>query len=191
MANMRMPYQCIEKCGNLLVAARGSNIELFNLSDGSCISTWKCPITHGTSKAKPPVKEITSKLENQDSKSSSVDITIETSSPPTKRRKLSGGDDQDENSAKDPKEEQKGDKKPTRKEKKKYDYRLDAVATGLEAPAVIALAVTSDAQHVIAITGEDKSIRVFSLTCQDGVTRLNQLSQRQVLIHPSEMKCVN
>ncbi|TVY49927.1 tRNA (guanine-N(7)-)-methyltransferase non-catalytic subunit trm82 [Lachnellula cervina] len=181
---MQMPYQCIEKCGNLLVAARGSNIELFNLSDGSFISTWRCPTTQGTLKAKPPVKEITPKLENQDSKSSSVDITIETSSPPTKRRKLSAGDDQDKNSTKEPKEDNKGGNKQTKKEKKQNN-RLDSVASGLEAPAVIALAVTSDAQHVIAITGEDKSVRVFSLKSQDGLTHLNQLSQRQAPFEPS------
>ncbi|TVY39124.1 tRNA (guanine-N(7)-)-methyltransferase non-catalytic subunit [Lachnellula occidentalis] len=184
---MWMPYQCIERCGNLLVAARGSNIELFNLSDGSFISTWKCPTTQGTLKAKPPVKGTTPKLESQDSKSSSVDITIEASSPPTKRRKLSGGDDQDKNSTKDPKEDQKGGQKPTKKEKK-LNYRLDAVASGLEAPAVIALAVTSDAQHVIAITGEDKSVRVFSLTSQDGLTHLNELSQRQVPFNSFQMR---
>jgi tRNA (guanine-N(7)-)-methyltransferase subunit TRM82 len=173
-----MPYQCMDKCGNVLIAARGSNIDLFSLSDGSFLSTWQCPSSQGPLKAKSLIQEVNPKLENQDSKSSSVNIVVEASPPPAKRRKLSEEDGQDENSTKGTKGENKSGKKQTRKEKKKQNNRLDSVAIGLEAPAVIALAVTSDAQHVIAITGEDKSIRVFSLIFQDGVMHLNQLSQR-------------
>ncbi|TVY84994.1 tRNA (guanine-N(7)-)-methyltransferase non-catalytic subunit trm82 [Lachnellula suecica] len=183
MTKMRMPYQCMQKCGTLLVAARGSNIDLFNLNDGSFISTWQCPPSQGAVKVKPSIAEASPKLENKGSESSSVDITVESSAPPAKRRKLSE-DGQDENSAKTHGEENKGGTKKTKKEKKQGN-RLDSVASGLDAPAVIALAVTSDSQHMIAITGEDKSIRVFSVTPQDGVANLQHLSQRQVIFNQS------
>jgi tRNA (guanine-N(7)-)-methyltransferase subunit TRM82 len=174
MAKMRMPYQCMEKCGNFLVAARGSNIDLFSFTDGSFLSTWQCPPNQEPSRARPATQEVKPTLENEHSKTSSVDIVIEASAPPAKRRKVSE-EDQDGNSANDQKEDNKGGNKKN----KKQNSRSESVASGLEAPAVIALAVTSDAAHVIAITGEDKSIRVFSVISQDGVAQLQQLSQRQ------------
>jgi tRNA (guanine-N(7)-)-methyltransferase subunit TRM82 len=164
----------MEKCGNFLVAARGSNIDLFSLTVGSFLSTWQCPSHQNSPKAKPAVQEAKPKLENEDSKSSSVDIIVEASSPPAKRRKLSDEDEQDENSVNGQKEDNKGGNKKN----KKQNNRSESVASGLEAPAVIALTVTSDAAHVIVITGEDKSIRVFSVISQDGVAQLQQLSQR-------------
>jgi tRNA (guanine-N(7)-)-methyltransferase subunit TRM82 len=166
----------MEKCGKFLVAARGSNIDLFSLTDGSFLATWQCPSNQEPQKPNPAAQEVKPKLENEDSKSSSVDIIVEASAPPAKRRKLSDEDEQDENSANG----QNGENKGGNKKNKKQNNRSESVASGLEAPAVIALAVTLDAAHVIAITGEDKSIRVFSVISQDGVARLQQLSQRQV-----------
>jgi len=95
-----------------------------------------------------------------------VEITIDSASPPpAKKRKLS---------ASVPVEA-----KPVSKEgKKKQNSRLDAVSSGLEAPAVVALAVTKGGRHVIAVTGEDKTIRVFGIVQEGGVHRLKQLSQR-------------
>jgi len=171
----------MEKCGNVLVAARGSNIDLFSLNDGSFLSTWQCSSTQGPLKGKQSAQGASPKLENQDSKSSSVDIVVDASPPPAKRRKLSEEENQDKTSAEDPKADNQGGKRKNNKKEKKQNNRLDSVASGLEAPAVIAFTVTSDAQHVIAITGEDKSVRVFSLTSQDGITHLEQLSQRQVV----------
>jgi len=174
-----MPYQCLEKCGNFLIAARGSNIDLFRLSDGSFLSTWKCPSSQEPQKVEPAAQEVKPKLQNEDSKSSSVDIIVEASAPPAKRRKISEEEAQDEHSANGQKEDNKAGNKKNKKDKKQNN-RLESVANGLGAPAIIALAVTSDSVHVIAITGEDKSIRVFSIISQDGIARLQQLSQRQV-----------
>ena len=46
-----------------------------------------------------------------------------------------------------------------------------------EAPAVIALTSTTGGDHVIVVTGEDKSIRVFE---HDGRGHLRHISQRYV-----------
>ncbi|KAE9381762.1 tRNA methyltransferas-like protein [Stipitochalara longipes BDJ] len=164
----QMPYQCMVQCGNLLIAARGSSIDVFE--DSSLLSTWKCPSMQAVGKALH-LTEVTTKLATQNSQSSSVGITIDSSSPPAKKRKLS---------ASEPTES-----KPVSKEgKKKQNNRSDAVQSGLEAPAVIALAVTRDHHHVIAVTGEDKNIRVFEIAQEDAVFQLKQLSQRAMPKRP-------
>lgn len=96
---------------------------------------------------------------------SSVDMG-EVCTPPAKKRKLSN--------------ETTEDVKPNVKDnsRKKQNVRSSAVASGLEAPAVILLAVTKGKGHVIAVTGEDKCIRVFENAVEDGTNRLLQISQR-------------
>jgi tRNA (guanine-N(7)-)-methyltransferase subunit TRM82 len=149
--------------GNLLVAARGSSIDLFQ--DGSLLSTWKCPSIEGMGNTQPP-PELATKLVTQTSESSSIEITIDSSSPSAKKRKLSASEP--------------AEAKPVSKQaKKKQKNRSDAVLSGLEAPAVVTLAVTKDGRHVIAVTGEDKSIRVFENVRENGVHQLKQLCQRR------------
>ena len=165
MAHFRMPYQCMEKCGNLLVAARGSSIDLFSLEDGSLKSTWNCPTPQGGQNG-PQAEQVTIKLATQNPESS-VDITIDSSFPPAKKRKLSAS------------ETDKTKNLTSKEGKKKQNNRSDAVASGLEAPAVINLAIANGGQHVIAVTGEDKSIRVFEVVLENGGNpQLRQLSQR-------------
>jgi tRNA (guanine-N(7)-)-methyltransferase subunit TRM82 len=154
----RMPYQCMVQCGNLLIAARGSSIDSFR--DGSLLSTWKCPSIQAAAR---PSLEVTTKLVTQHYETS-VEITTD-SAPPAKKRKLSTSGPAEAKSA-------------TKEGGKKQNSRSDAVRSGLEAPAVIALAITKERRHVIAVTGEDKSIRVFENVQEDGVHRLKQLSQR-------------
>ena len=96
-----------------------------------------------------------------------MDVVRDPSSPPAKRRKLSAARDLQEPSEKNG------------TEKKKVNNRSDAVASGLQAPAIIALAVTTRGKHVIAVTGEDKSIRVFENVFEpDGKHQLRYVSQR-------------
>lgn len=148
------------RCGNILVAARGSSIDAFQ--DGSLLSTWKFPSRERTETVRSPL-EIATKLVTQTSESSSVEITI-SPSPPAKRRKLSASEP--------------AEAPPVSKEgRKKRTNRSDAVLSGLEAPAVVALAATNGDDHVIAVTGEDKSIRVFQNVWEGGVHQLKQLSQ--------------
>jgi len=146
MSKLRMPYQCLQKCGNILIAARGSSIDSFSLEDRSLLSTWKCPTPFQDLKIAEPSKSTTEKSDTEPS--------------PAKKRKLSVGGDSE---------------KP--EVKKKSNNRADAVSSGLEAPAVIALAVRG--QHVVAVTGEDKSIRVFeNMFKEDGKHYLKHISQR-------------
>ena len=171
---MAMPYHCIKRCGSVLVAARGSSIDSFNPEDGSLLSTWKCPcpsVQEGNNKerniANPPTGVPSTALDTQKPESS-IDLVLE-SPPPAKRRKLSTVEDE-------------AQKPPARNGAKKGNRRLDATVSGLETVAVIALAATEQGRHVIAVTGDDKSIRVFETTVDgDGKQCLKQLSQRSVV----------
>jgi tRNA (guanine-N(7)-)-methyltransferase subunit TRM82 len=158
----RAPYQCLLNAENFLVAARGSSIDLCSLEDLSLLSTWKCPTVQASS----------AKDTHQSTTQESPDLTnTETlqASPPAKRRKVA--EDKTAQEADD----------GTQRENKKPNYRSDSVVSGLEAPAVTTLAVTRTGQHVIAVTGEDKSIRVFEIAVdEDKKHYLKILSQRWV-----------
>jgi len=163
--SQRMPYQCVAKLGNIVVAARGSSIDSFTLLEGSFLSTWSSSGLQEEANGKSEAKS-TPILQN--SESSSVDTSLD-AAPPAKKRRLS----------KVTGEEEKVDEKgPAKEGKKKKNNRSDAVVSSLEAPVIIALAVTKDGKHVVAVTGEDKSIRVFESVSEDGKQTLKQLSQR-------------
>lgn len=137
-----------------------------NLEDGSLLSTWTSEKAAEAPIDAPP-------LEKQKSESSSVDITLD-SAPPTKKRRLSKGPGEDEE------EEEKVPVKDGKKKSKKNN-RANAIVSGLEAPAITCLAVTKDGKHVVGVTGEDKSIRVFENIVEDGKKCLKQLSQRYAI----------
>lgn len=157
-----MPYQCLQKSGNTLFAARGSNIDSFDIEKRSFLSSWMCPNPFQELKISEAAQEV--KVE---SVSENTPATVDTSAnnvsvPPTKKRKLSFDEETPEKKASNG--------------AKKSKSRADTVASGLEAPAIIAMAV--EGQHVVAVTGEDKSIRVFENLIQDGEQSLKQISQR-------------
>ncbi|RDL34641.1 uncharacterized protein BP5553_07769 [Venustampulla echinocandica] len=182
-----MPYQYIKKCGNLLAAARGSNIDIFNSADGSLCSTWSsAPAPAQVSQNASSIPEDTdANLAAQEPQPASVENEVNTTSPPAKRRKLSSTEDgKNIESKEDIKEPEKGGKN---EKKQKQNKRPGSSSSGLEAPAVIALAVTKNAQHVVAITGEDKSIRVFEVIEKHGIPQLNHISQRAMPKRPSSL----
>lgn len=170
-----MPYQYIKKCGKLFIAARSSSIDIFNSVDGSLYSTWssvppQAPVPQNVN-LNPEDDDV--KLATQEVQPVSADNETKTTSPPAKRRKLSPAKDGENlESKEDTKESKKGGKGEKNQKQSK--------APGPEAPAVIALAVTKNAKHVVAITGEDKSIRVFEVIEQHGIPQLKHISQRFV-----------
>jgi tRNA (guanine-N(7)-)-methyltransferase subunit TRM82 len=188
--NINMPYQCITERGNLLVAARDSNIDLFNLEDGSHLSTWAFPSSEKVQDPKSVVEEQPKTLATQESQSSSVDIIINSNSPPAKRRKLSSGEaEKQETPIKESEQElasnsnvtvQKNGINGKQQKKQKQNNRSVAISTGLEPPAIIALTVSDDEKHVVAVTGEDKCIRVFEVVNEEEKVKLVQISERYV-----------
>ena len=167
MSTLWVPYQSLLRSENFFIAARGSCIDLSSVEEPPRTSTWKCPIAQG------PSSKDTSHLAAQQSpvKNSTSPTLPDTEaaqlSPPAKRRKLS-----DEGTS-----QNTDDAEP--KAKQKANNRSESVAAGLGAPAVTTLAITRNGQHVIAVTGEDKSIRVFEIAFDgDGMHYLKSMSQR-------------
>ncbi|EPE29584.1 WD40 repeat-like protein [Glarea lozoyensis ATCC 20868] len=189
-----MPYQCIDKRRNLLIAARDSSIDLINLENGSYLSTWTCPWPEKPQISKPEIEQPSKLLATQESQSSSVDIVIDSKSPPAKRRKLSSGEaDKDLIKEVEPETQGTSTAKVTKngneknQKKQKQNNRSVAIAIGLEAPAIIALAVTVNNKHVVAVTGEDKCIRVFEIVDEADVSKLHQVSERIMPKRPSSI----
>jgi tRNA (guanine-N(7)-)-methyltransferase subunit TRM82 len=161
---MQRPYQCLRKSGNILVAASISSLDTFNLENGKRISSWDYPLPTGTAglvKNSTPT-EIAG-IGARKSDCLPADIVLP-SDPPTKRRKLSNSPTTEENEFVD-------------QNKQKISKPTEPANPMSEAPAIIALTSTRDGKHVIAVTGEDKTIRVFE---HDGKGGLHQTSERSV-----------
>lgn len=159
---MAAPYQLLEVAGDFIVAASGHELRTFNINNGTEISVWACPtpVSKGkdSSEAEPGkvVLEISPESETTEAG---------TDDPPTKRRKIS-----------DDEEEAKQDGKPAeeKKDRRAKAKQLRPPTNAAVAPNFIAVAVSKDAKHVVAVTGEDKHVRVFEH--ENGV--LKQISER-------------
>lgn len=156
-----MPYQSLSKCGQFLVAATTSHIDTFSFSDGTRLSRWSCPKALD---AAPPSSIPDPMLTTQNSENSSIDIVLD-SQPTAKKRRLSlpSGESPEVISKKQRKTARPG--------------LMNSGCKNPEAPNLIALTSTKDSQHVIAVTGEDKTVRVFQ---QNGKGVIEQLSERFV-----------
>ena len=151
---MRHPFQCIVLAATqkayILVAAAGSSISTYRLDDGAQLATWFLP-WGARNEHREKLRKDTRPISQR-----SKDHT----EPPDKRRKLS---DREENSDRLA--------KGTAVDIPKRVTSPSSVSK----PAVTQLAITSDAKYVIAVTGDDKRIRVFDLL-EDGT--LLQRSER-------------
>ena len=157
-------YQCLAYCQSasqsqtgILVGASGSFIHTFSAQNGRYLSTWPSLETTAQTRSIGQNNEKESEVSNQ--KSSSQDD----SKRPPKRQKLSPAKDDSGNSSAEIVAAGDSDNG----ESTRYQQPSN--------PPIIKLAGTSAGQHVIAVTGEDKCIRVFDLAA-DGI--LMQLSER-------------
>ncbi|KAM0125566.1 hypothetical protein ACHAP3_009681 [Botrytis cinerea] len=168
MSKLRAPYQCLKQCGNYLVAARGSSIDTFDIKDGSYLSTWKSPVPESTNALKAAGEEAQTKSEEKKPEASTPDAPLESSTPPAKRRKVSVSEEKEEKTV------------VVQQLKKKAKNTAPKI---IEPSPITALAITQDLQHVIAVTGEDKTIRV--LAWEDTVGKeLKQISDRTMPKRP-------
>ncbi|KAF7923894.1 uncharacterized protein EAE98_007712 [Botrytis deweyae] len=168
MSKLRTPYQCLKQCGNYLVAARGSSIDTFDIKDGSYLSTWKSPVPESTNALKTTGEETQTKSEEQNPETSTPDAPLESPTPPAKRRKLSVSEEKEEKIVVVQQLKKKAKNTPPKT---------------VEPSPITALTITKDLQHVIAVTGEDKTIRV--LAWDDTVGKgLKQISDRTMPKRP-------
>lgn len=163
---MFAPYQCLEVAGNTLIAATGNELHTFNLETGDQVATFAVTA--------PVVDVKASQKTDKEAKKVVLDITPDSEetpeagsdNPPAKRRKISDDEKKDVGAEENTVES----KKATRPKAK----QLRPANDGSVAPNFIALASTKDGRHVIGVTGEDKSVRVYKH--ENGV--LKQISER-------------
>jgi len=154
---MPHPFQCLFYCPNagggssqILLAASGSHIHTFDVSKGVLLSTWSsCVESEGSSD---------NKVEPQSGTTASVAGEERGSQPPRKRQRLTpSNEDVDSSSA---------------------EIVVDSkISRGRAAsnPPIVKVSITGNGQYIVAVTGEDKCIRVLELSA-NGLLR--QYSER-------------
>ena len=160
---MSYPYQCLLYCPQsdhldhgILVAASGQKLQTFDVASGKHVSTW--PVSH---KHVEPVMNHSEMAKDMDEAIPSITKHDATERPP-KRRKVSSVREDSGSSAEIVVENE-------------TDNEGDSLKDVSSFSPVIKLACDSTSRHVVAVTSEDKAIRVFDLSTE-GV--LKQLSER-------------
>lgn len=148
---MQHPFQCLALAAtpdvHILVAAIGSSISTYRLNDGALLATW-FPLRATRKESREEERKGTPPISER-----SKDET----EPPDKRRKLSDhGNITVADTAVDVRKGVAGSRRALN-------------------PVITKLAITPDAKNVVAVTGDDKCIRVFDLL-EDGT--LLQRSER-------------
>ena len=159
---MPHPYQCLSYCQQasqseigILVGASGSCIHTFSAQNGRYLSTW--PSLESTSQSGSIDQIVGNESEVVRLKGSPQDLIR-----PSKRQKLSPARDESGSSA---------------AEIVVMGHSDNGELPRLHQPSippVIKLASTSSGQRVIAVTGEDKRIRVFDLAADGTLTQLSE-----------------
>ena len=141
----------------MLIAASGPQLDSFSLEDGALLSSWRCPFSTGQEHRDAREDVAVAPTDFTQNSGSSVEI-VPNAAPPAKKRKLSNGEEvvADSNG----------------QSKKKVSNRPPVKKS---APCVISLAATSTGSYIVAVTGEDKTVRVFK---HKGDGKLDQLSER-------------
>lgn len=151
---MELPYHVLKVCGDVVFAARGSNIYSFT-SSLEYVSAWEYPVKQA---------------KGQDGLTSEPKASPAPEGPPTKRRKVEPAQEPtpDANGS-GPAEGANTPETKIRRKGKQYNKGLS------DLPFVQGLYPTTNGRHVVAVTGSDKTIWVFE---HDGAGHLKQLSQR-------------
>ena len=162
---MLHPYQCLlhfsrddDGSSSILVAASGSYLHTFNVQSGVLLSTW----SSNNDERPLGAHENNNKDESHLEQYNSTDETLE--ERPQKRPRISPVRDDSGSST---------EIVVNRSEEFAPDFHRKQESN----PAISKLAGTSNGQYVIAMTGEDKCVRVFELS-ENGI--LTPLSERSI-----------
>ena len=160
---MLHPYQCLCYCQQasqsepgVLVGASGCYIHTFSAQNGRYLSTW--PSLEKLAQTQPAGEEGEKKSELLNRKSAPQDE----SRRPTKRQKVSLARDESGSSSAEIVVAGDSDN---------GEWMSPQVPS--RSP-IIKLACTSNGQKVVAVTGEDKCIRVFNLAADGTLTQLSE-----------------
>ncbi|TGJ78155.1 hypothetical protein E0Z10_g10609 [Xylaria hypoxylon] len=171
---MGLPFQCLSRLGRgaLFCAAKGCSIRTFDLSANSQpLFSWTHPSSRQAEDANQ-TGETHKALEDEEQAEQQ---------PPSKRRKL-GSDDAESNVGTD--DMQGLPDTPANGKKSQKTNKAKWTPAKPELPFVILLTATEDGSHVIAVTGQDKTLWVFE---HDGKGSLNELSQRAMPKRPCSL----
>lgn len=179
---MKIPYNKVYVRGQILFAARGGAIHTFNLTDGSHISSWKHP---DVDKVADSIKAINEAKAEAALAAEADTPATEIEGPPAKRQKLGGEDEsapvtaEAEPTAQDVKPrpghiDGRG-KKGKGKAGKDVESGKTRFARVPDRPVITHLTSTPDGSHLLAVTGHDKVVWVFT---HDGNGQIEQLSRR-------------
>lgn len=163
---MSLPFQCLSPLGRgtLFCAAKGCTIQTFDLAAGSQpLFSW----TH------PSCKQSQSADQANDAPEGPRGQEQPGQQPPSKRRKLGAADDTESPAGID--EGRDTPDVPASGEKDRKKAKAKSTRPRLEIPFVVLLAATEDGSHVVAVTGQDKTLWVFK---HDGKGSLEEVSQR-------------
>jgi len=172
---MEFPYQRLRTGGNVLVAAQAARIHTFSLRDGSHLGSWSHPKA-ASSKTAPEGENgagsAVSAVENQENGAEERQVSS------AKRRKIEAGDgpggEEPEAQASEATGQGAQGAKTKNYKGKKHNH-AGAKETRAEPPIVTALELSPDSRHVVAVTGQDKTIWVLA---HDDNGTLTQLSTR-------------
>ncbi|RYC62844.1 hypothetical protein CHU98_g3360 [Xylaria longipes] len=173
---MSLPFQCLSPLGwspKIFCAAKGCSIQTFDLGAGSQpLFSW----TH------PSVKQAENATQAKETTHGGLESEGQTEQqPPSKRRKL--GPDNAEFNA-ETEAGQGAPDAPTNGEKNQKKGKAKSTPPKPEAPLVVLLTATSDGSHVIAVTGQDKTLWVFE---HDGKGSLTEVSRRAMPKRPCSL----
>ncbi|KAI3329180.1 hypothetical protein HD806DRAFT_481939 [Xylariaceae sp. AK1471] len=199
---MGMPFQCLSPLGEgtLFCAAKGYSIQTFDLSaDSQHLFSWNHPSakqaengntrkdTHeGVTNEEQTGQQSPSKRRKLDSNAGSNagadDGQGTPQQSPSKRQKL----DFDDGSNAEAEDGQGTPDIPATREKEKKQKKANAKGAPpkAEPPFVILLTATEDGSHIIAVTGQDKTLWVFE---HDGKGLLKEVSQRAMPKRPCSL----
>lgn len=151
---MAKPFQCLYFCPfrdsnttEILLAASGPRISSFNVLDGSLLSTWSSIADEGGAKI-----SLLSNLKNL---------------PKGRKYGVEEGYALQDNDAKRPEKRRKLSPHESGSETVSTEIivqdRIEGSDIAASTPAVIKLTGSSNGKYVVAVSGEDKCIRVFEL----------------------------
>ncbi|GAP86210.1 putative wd repeat domain-containing protein [Rosellinia necatrix] len=173
---MGLPFQCLSPLGRgstLFCAARGCSILTFDLDAGpQPLFSWTHPLLRPAGNANEEVREARASQEGEGRTEQQ---------PPSKRRRI--GSDGAEPTGGTGHEQGTADA-PANGEKNQKKGKSNRPPPRPEAPFLVLLAATEDGRHVIAVTGQDKTLWVFE---HDGKGSLKEISQRAMPKRPCSL----
>ncbi|SPN97112.1 related to tRNA-methyltransferase [Cephalotrichum gorgonifer] len=182
---MRIPYNCVATHGDILFASRGGQIQSFKLQGGPALSTWSHPEADREAAASVELAKAGSGEIPQAARAESSTAEDER---PAKRQRAEPGPEVETSAV--PQKGEVGEKSGQKGKGNKRDDGAHPVSgrnPGSKQPdthVIILLQASADGRHIIAVSGQDKTLWVFE---HDGNGTLKESSRRPMPKRPSAL----